>query len=210
MENETEVKNEKINQPKKNKWKIAFLVLLGLLIGIDAFIFFRISQTRESNNLTKENVAELAGTQVISLESNKEKVNALIDFYLQEFQKDSEIKYDFYLEEEAMLNGTFQVLGYPIQFYLYFDPYVTEDGNIQLKANSLSLGVLELSIADILSFIQKEYKLPDWVEVNPEKSFILLRLDKFDINKGLFVRAEQINLVDDIIQFSVYLPDEIK
>lgn len=207
---ENEVKSEKINRPKKNKWKIAFLVLLGLLIGIDAFIFFRISQTRESNNLTKENITELAGTQVISLESNKEKVNALIDFYLREFQKDSEIKYDFYLEEEAMLNGTFQVLGYPIEFYIYFDPYVTDNGNIQLKANSLSIGMLELPIADILSFIQKEYKLPNWVEVNPEKSFIVLRLDKFDINNGLFVRAEQINLVDDIIQFSVYLPDEIK
>lgn len=207
---ENEVKSEKINRPKKNKWKIAFLVLLGLLIGIDAFIFFRISQTRESNNLTKENITELAGTQVISLESNKEKVNALIDFYLREFQKDSEIKYDFYLEEEAMLNGTFQVLGYPIEFYIYFDPYVTDNGNIQLKANSLSIGMLELPIADILSFIQKEYKLPNWVEVNPEKSFIVLRLDKFDINNGLFVRAEQINLVDDIIQFSVYLPDKIK
>ena len=43
-------------------------------------------------------------------------MNKLIDFYLADFQKGSEIKYKFYLENDALLNGTFQVLGHDIPF----------------------------------------------------------------------------------------------
>ena len=38
---------------------------------------------------------------------------------------------NFIWENEALLNGTFEVLGFPIDFYLYFDPYVMENGNVQ-------------------------------------------------------------------------------
>ena len=107
-----------------------------------------------------------------------------------------------------MLNGTFEVLGYPIEFNLYFDPFVMNDGNVQLKAKSLSIGTLGLPIKEILKFVQRDYKLPSWVEVNPDDSTILLRLDQFRMQNGLFIRAEKINLVDDDIRMNIYLPKD--
>ncbi|WP_429955265.1 YpmS family protein [Enterococcus sp. AZ192] len=191
-----------------NRWKIAFLILVGTIIASLAFIFVRITQVREPNYKPVPELVAKEGTPVIAIQSNKKQVNALIDFFLSDFQKDSDITYKFYLENEAMLNGTFEVLGYPIEFNLYFDPFVMNDGNVQLKAKSLSIGTLGLPIKEILKFVQRDYKLPSWVEVNPDDSTILLRLDQFRMQNGLFIRAEKINLVDDDIRMNIYLPKD--
>lgn len=196
------------NKKNLNKWKVAFLILTGLVLGSLLFFTIRVTQIREPNLTKTETIAEKDGTPVLSVQSNKKQVNALIDFYLEDFQKGSDIKYQFYLENEALLNGTFDVLGHPIQFYLYFEPYVMDNGNVQLKAKSLSLGTLGLPIKEVLKFVQRDYKLPKWVEVDPDEKTILLRLDQFQMQNGLFLRAEKINLVDDEISMNIYLPKE--
>ncbi|MTD38875.1 DUF2140 family protein [Erwinia sp. CPCC 100877] len=210
MENEEKKQRKKGVTAKKkpNYWKAAFIILVAVIIASLAFVFVRITQVREPNYQAVPEIVEKEGTPVISIQSNKKQVNALIDFYLSDFQKGSDITYKFYLENEAMLNGTFKVLGHPIQFYLYFDPFVMNDGNVQLKAKSLSVGTLGLPMKEILKFVQRDYKLPKWVEVNPDESTILLRLDQFRMQNGLFIRAEKINLVDDDIQMNIYLPKE--
>lgn len=219
MMNEPEEKKEvkKGNKRRKkapevkksiNRWKVAFIVLVALIIGSVAFVFVRVTQVRETNYKPVPELVEKDGTPVIAIQSKKKQINALIDFYLSDFQKGSDITYKFYLENEAMLNGTFKVLGHPIQFYLYFDPYVMDNGNVQLKAKSLSIGTLGLPMKEILKFVQRDYKLPNWVEVNPDDSTILLRLDQFRMQNGLFIRAEKINLVDDDIRMNIYLPKD--
>lgn len=102
------------------------------------------------------------------------------------------------------------MLGHDIPFYLYFDPYVMANGNVQLKAKSLSIGTLGLPIKEVLKFAKRSYKLPKWVEINPDDQTVLLRLDQFRMQNGLFVRAEKINLVDDDIRMNIYLPKEKK
>lgn len=191
----------------RNYWKIAFITLVGCLAGVVVFFGIRLSQDREAPRVS-EQIIKRDGTSVLEFRSTKEKVNALMAFYLDEYQKDSGLQYTFYLENEALLSGTFKVLGYPIQFNLYFDPYVTEDGNIQLKAKSLSLGTLGLPIPDILRFVQRDYHLPNWVEVKPDEKIILLRLDQLEMENGLFLKAEKIDLVDNDIQMSLYLPEQ--
>ncbi|WP_181041717.1 YpmS family protein [Enterococcus faecalis] len=204
-------KSIKKTQPtnlKRNPWKIAFLVLVGLIIGSVAFVTFRATQVREPDLKKIPAIVEKEGEPVVTIQSKKQQVNKLIDFYLADFQKGSEIKYKFYLENDALLNGTFQVLGHDIPFYLYFDPYVMANGNVQLKAKSLSIGTLGLPIKEVLKFAKRSYKLPKWVEINPDDQTVLLRLDQFRMQNGLFVRAEKINLVDDDIRMYIYLPKE--
>ncbi|WP_420705985.1 YpmS family protein [Enterococcus sp. CWB-B31] len=197
------------SQPKKklNPWKIACLTIIGILAGIILFIGIRVTQVREPN-INSSQTTSIEGTPVLSIQSNKQQINSLIEFFLNEFQKDTDITYDFYLENEAMLTGTFKVLGYPIQFNLYFDPYVVDGGNVQLKAKSLSVGTLGLPIKDILNFVKRDYNLPGWVEVNPSEKYILLKLDEFRMQNGLFIRAEKINLIDDDIRVNLYLPSD--
>ncbi len=208
--------NEKKPEPKTlvkqgkiiNYWKIAFLALTGLLIGTTVFFASRIFQQRESGLNESTELVQREGSPVLTVNSNKSQVNQLIDFYLSDFQKGQDVTYDFELRNEALLTGEFQVLGFPITFYLYFDPYVTEEGNVQLKAKSLSIGTLDLPTSEVLKMIKRSFKFPEWIEVNADEQVILIRLDQFRMQNGLFIKANKINLVDDEIQMSLYLPAE--
>ena len=156
--------SESTKQPEKtaastkksiNYWKIAFLVLVGILLGTTVFFASRIFQQRETGLNESAELVQREGSPVLTVNSNKSQVNQLIDFYLSDFQKDQEVKYNFELRNEALLTGEFQVLGFPITFYLYFDPYVTEEGNVQLKAKSLSIGTLDLPTSEVMKMIKR-------------------------------------------------------
>jgi len=197
-----------VKNKKHNYWKYAFLILLGLIIGSTIFLGTRIFANREPDLPEVPAITERQGDPVLTINTQKEKVNQLISFFLTDFQEGQDIKYKFYLENEALLNGTFEVLGFPIDFYLYFDPYVMENGNVQLKAKSLSIGTLNLPIKDVMNMIKRNYKLPEWIEINTDDLTIMLRLDQFRMQNGMYIKADKIDLVNDDIRFSLYLPKD--
>ena len=87
------IKKIQPTNPKRNPWKIAFLVLVGLVIGSVAFVTFRATQVREPDLKKIPAIVEKEGEPVVTIQSKKQQVNKLIDFYLADFQKGSEIKY---------------------------------------------------------------------------------------------------------------------
>lgn len=194
---------------KVNPWKWAFLALVVLILGSGLFVTTRIFSIREPH-YTQKTTAVRAGDPVLTISSNKTQVNQLISFFLEEYLKDSEVKYDFVLENEAMLTGEFKVLGFSVTIYLYFDPYVMEDGNVQLRVKSLSVGTLDLPLKEVLKLVKRSFKFPEWIEMDTEAETMLLRLDQFQLENGMFIKANRINLLDDEIQFSLYLPKEDK
>lgn len=201
------MEKKNVTLAKLNPWKAAFLFLVAVLIGGFLLLFTRLTQEREnvSQNVAENVVRE--GDPVITINCNKEQVNRFVDFYLADLQKDAEQQYQFVLKNEALLTGEFDLLGFPVSFYLYFDPFVMANGNIQLKAKSLSIGALGLPINQVLKMIQNNSKIPEWIDIQPKEEMIILRLDQFELKNGMFFRADKINLVDNEIQLNVYLPE---
>lgn len=193
---------------KINGWKIAFLVLVGLLLGSGVFLATRVLSTRETNLPPSSETTVPEGSPVLTMNMDKKKLNTVMEYFLTEFQKDSDIKYEFYLENQALLKGQFSLLGADINFYLYFDPYVMDNGNVQLRARDLSIGTLNLPVSEVMSMIVRSYKFPEWVEVSAKDQTIELKLDQFKLQNGMFIRADHIDLVGDDIQFGLYLPQE--
>lgn len=201
------MEKKNVTLTKLNPWKAAFLFLVAVLIGGFLLLFTRLTQERENvSQIIAENVVR-EGDPVITINSNKEQVNRFVDFYLADLQKDAEQQYQFVLKNEALLTGEFDLLGFPVSFYLYFDPFVMANGNIQLKAKSLSIGALGLPINQVLKMIQNNSKIPEWIDIQPKEEMIILRLDQFELKNGMFFRADKINLVDNKIQLNVYLPE---
>ena len=201
------MEKKNVTLTKLNPWKAAFLFLVAVLIGGFLLLFTRLTQERENvSQIIAENVVR-EGDPVITINSNKEQVNRFVDFYLADLQKDAEQQYQFVLKNEALLTGEFDLLGFPVSFYLYFDPFVMANGNIQLKAKSLSIGALGLPINQVLKMIQNNSKIPEWIDIQPKEEMINLRLDQFELKNGMFFRADKINLVDNEIQLNVYLPE---
>lgn len=208
MTNEKQKKMKQKPAFLKNPWKIAFLLLIGLLLGAMLFLYLRVTAVREPEYRPLKDEVSLKGDPTFQVQFKKKQVNQVISYYLNDFLKDSGGQYSFYLEDQALLNGTFSVLGHDVQFYLYFDPYVMENGNVQLKAKSLSIGTLNLPISEIMKYIGSSFDLPKWVEINPKEKVVVLHLDQFKLQNGMHTRAEKINLIDDDIRFNVYLPIE--
>lgn len=201
------MEKKNVTLTKLNPWKAAFLFLVAVLIGGFLLLFTRLTQERENvSQIIAENVVR-EGDPVITINSNKEQVNRFVDFYLADLQKDAEQQYQFVLKNEALLTGEFDLLGFPVSFYLYFDPFVMANGNIQLKAKSLSIGALGLPINQVLKVIQNNSEIPEWIDIQPKEEMIILRLDQFELKNGMFFRADKINLVDNEIQLNVYLPE---
>lgn len=191
----------------ENPWKLAFFILFGILVGALSFLFLRVSQERESSELLqKANIESYDPTFQVQLTKNQ--TNQLINFYINEIQSNSSVEYKFILENQALLSGTFELLGHGINFYIYFEPYVLTNGDIQLKAKSISVGTLSLPISELMNYVKNVYDLPTWVEVDASNEIITLHLNQFKLKNGMFVKAEQIDLIDDIIQINVYLPTE--
>ena len=191
---------------KINGWMVAFFVLLGVVVGSGIVVANRILEPREVLTSNSAKLVERDGSPVVTIESTKQQVNELIAFYLQDYSEKSGLDYTFTLENQALLNGQFKVLGMPVNFYLYFDPYVMENGNVQLKAKSLSIGTLGVPIKEVMKLVKRSYKLPSWIEIKPSDGTVLIRLDQFRMQNGLFIKAEKIDLVDDKIKASLYLP----
>ena len=201
------MEKKNVTLTKLNPWKAAFLFLVAVLIGGFLLLFTRLTQERENvSQIIAENVVR-EGDPVITINSNKEQVNRFVDFYLADLQKDAEQQYQFVLKNEALLTGEFDLIGFPASFYLYFDPFVMANGNIQLKAKSLSIGALGLPINQVLKMIQNNSEIPEWIDIQPKEEMIILRLDQFELKNGMFFRADKINLVDNEIQLNVYLPE---
>ncbi|WP_297075416.1 YpmS family protein [uncultured Enterococcus sp.] len=210
MEPKTDKQIPHQNKRQHNYWKIAFLVLVGLILGTGVFITSRILDTKPFPVKETPAIVERNGTPVVNISSNKTQVNELIDFYLGDYREKSGLDYEFVLNDQAMLKGEFKLLGVPINFYLYFDPYVMEDGNVQLKAKSLSIGTLGVPISEVMKLIKRSYELPEWIEIDAKEKTVMIRLDQFRMQNGLFIKAEKIDLVDDVIQASLYLPASTK
>ena len=201
----------KIKWQEINGWKVAFILLSTVLIGASLVVMSRLTQEREDFSALVEKQPDLTGEPLLAIRSQKAQINKIVAVYLEDLQKDAkkgkEQNYQFVLKNEALISGEFDLLGFPLRFYLYLDPFVMDNGNVQLKAKSLSVGALNLPITQVLKMIAKTPELPKWIEVKPKEETIVLRLDQFKIGNGLYLKAEKINLVEDEIEFSIYLAE---
>lgn len=187
----------------KKYWKQILIALIVIVLALITFVYIRAITEREEIKVVEKNNTE---TPSFQLKLNKAQTNELINFYLEDFQKDSKIKYTFVLENLALIQGDFELLGKTLKLYFYFRPSVLEDGNVELSVESISVGTLELPSSDILKYIAKNYKIPDWVLIKPNDDKILIKLNEFKLENGIYFSAEKTDLINDQIEVNVFIP----
>lgn len=180
------------NQTKKqiNPWKWGFmgliiLILLGLLTTI--FLIHSNPKKPVTTGVSSTQTTPVAAT------FNKKQINALSDYYLNKQQAGETNQYHFKIEDQAIVYGTVIVLGSPVNYSLFLTPNVESNGNVTLKATKLSVGKLRLPISVVMALVQKSYKLPDWVTMNPAKNEIYLDINHIN-NDGINYRAKKIDM----------------
>ncbi|WP_088808613.1 MULTISPECIES: YpmS family protein [Listeria] len=188
-----------------NYWKIICLALLLLIGGFFIWIYlsiFVLSPTESGGPAlisNKKNVEFQTST-------TKADLNKLIATYIDDFTNDDDIGYDVYVGNTVTFQAEAELFNEPIQLTLNFSPKVVDDGNVLLTLKSMSVGALPLPVSSVMSFVNKEYKFPDWVTVIPKKKTIYLALDRLKLKGDTKVRVDALNLKKDDISFTLLVP----
>lgn len=201
------MEQKRTNKEKKettNYWKWAFLVLLAILIGTGIWFVRQLQPV--SVGEVNEAPVDTTDVMTFSVATQKEDLTQVINQYIQEEVQGDNVNYQVMIDETFQLSGSFELFGFEIPFDLYMDPYVTENGNIQLRANQLSLGQLNVPISFAMNQMGSQLSIPDWVAFDGETETITFNLNEFQLDSGMYFSAERINLEENEILMNVYLP----
>ncbi|HEL2277655.1 YpmS family protein [Streptococcus suis] len=185
-----------------NIWKWLFLAQLALLIGCGIVLYTRIQTDRE--DLTKLVQTSGEDTKVGTFSTNREQLNQTITNYLKEYQTE-EFSYQLFItSQQVVFEGSYQIFGVTIPLYIYFQPSKMEDGSILLRIIEISVGSLSLPKAEVLAYLQKNYKLPAFVKIDSEQAQVQVQLTELKNKFGLYGKANTIDLYNDQFIVDIY------
>jgi uncharacterized protein YpmS len=189
----------------KNKWKIGFLLLLGInlliaIVMLSLVMFPSVGpQTSKVESPRGEHVS-------FYVKSNKNDLNKLINHYIKEEAADSPIDYRVLLGEEVELYGTLQFFGDELNMKLTFEPKALGNGDLVLQQKSMTIGRLHLPISYVLNFIGKNYKIPKGVDIRPKDQLIYIHMQQLKQKSDIKIKADKFDLKKDDIAFTIFVP----
>ncbi|HEM5321658.1 TPA: YpmS family protein [Streptococcus suis] len=185
-----------------NIWKWLFLAQLALLIGCGIVLYTRIQTDRE--DLTKLVQTSGEDTKVGTFSTNREQLNQTLTNYLKEYQTE-EFSYQLFVtSQQVVFEGSYQIFGVTIPLYIYFQPSKMEDGSILLRITEISVGSLSLPKAEVLAYLQKNYKLPAFVKIDSAQAQVQVQLTELKNKFGLYGKANTIDLYNDQFIVDIY------
>ncbi|HHT7813675.1 TPA: YpmS family protein [Streptococcus suis] len=185
-----------------NIWKWLFLAQLALLIGCGIVLYTRIQTDRE--DLTKLVQTSTEDTKVGTFSTNREQLNQTLTNYLKDYQTE-EFSYQLFVtSQQVVFEGSYQIFGVTIPLYIYFQPSKMEDGSILLRIIEISAGSLSLPKAEVLAYLQKNYKLPAFVKIDSEQAQVQIQLTELKNKFGLYGKANTIDLYNDQFIVDIY------
>ncbi|PLS16252.1 DUF2140 domain-containing protein [Bacillus sp. M6-12] len=187
------------------KWRALFFSLLFINIFVITLLIILISLPATHDNIEQE--GRVHEDIQFKVHTNKSDLNKLINRYLTDEGLRGPIEYHVILAEEVELYGTVPAFGRDFEMKLTFEPKALENGDLLLKQKSMSLGQLNLPVSYILSFINKQYKIPDWVSIQPNEEKIYLSLQNLKLKSNVKVKAEEFDLENDKISFILSVPN---
>ncbi|TMU86847.1 DUF2140 family protein [Bacillus sp. BHET2] len=189
----------------KNKWKVGFFVLLGMIVAgliiIVSMVFMPIKEDAlpKSSKGSNQEVG-------FNVETNKKDLNLIIEHYIKEEGMQGPVDYDVQLKDDVELMGSVPVFTSNLDFKLDFEPKALENGDILLKQKSISVGSLNLPVSYVLKVLRDSYHFPDWVKIQPSDELIYVSLQDMKLKSDIKVRAKEFDLEEDNISFRLLVP----
>jgi uncharacterized protein YpmS len=191
----------------KNKWKKGFFLLLGIDLLIFILIISLVLTPSDETGKVKNSKSN-KDTVSFKIKSNKNDLNQLINHYLKKEAADTPIDYQVRLGNEVELYGEIPFFSEKLNMKLTFVPKALENGDLQLKQKSISLGSLHLPVSTVLVFIRDNYKLPVGVDIRPNDKLVNVHMQQLKLKSDLKVKVDKFDLKKDDIAFTLLVPVE--
>lgn len=200
--NENQRRSTQQNNKKVNGWKWAFLVLVGLILGF--FIYLTVNiQPLSVNEQNNTPLNERDEDIVLSTSLNNEDAEQLINTYLDAAVGEDFESYDVRLTNQLEVHGDIAFLGFDVPFALYLDPYVIENGNIQLRGERVELANFSLPVSGVMSLLGNQIDFPDFVAIDSDRQMIAINLNELTADYNFDVAMTQIDLEAELIELNL-------
>lgn len=198
-----ELRRSRASKKRPSIWRAAFFTLLFLvvlaLVVLMAFLTGGFSASNQSpENFTSQQTSDA----IFTVQANKKQLQSMINQQIAD-SKDKRLSYHVAIGDQVVLKGSYRLLFTGIPFSLTFVPKVS-NGDIILKETNVRLGDMKLPDEEVLAFLKSGTRFPKWVVVQPSKRQIYINLTKIQVQKGLYLHAETINLPGNDVSLTVH------
>ncbi|KIY22260.1 MULTISPECIES: YpmS family protein [Mesobacillus] len=190
----------------KNKWKIGFFILLGVISASILLFWMLISLPAEESKIEPDKSNAARDDVSFHVSTNKRDLNRVINHYVEEEAKNSQFEYQVLLTDEVELYGTIPIFSQELELKLTFEPQALENGDLILKQRSISVGRLNLPVSTVLKFVRDSYHLPTAVDIQPNEERVYVSMQKLKLKSDLKVRVNEFDLKKDNLKFTLLVP----
>jgi uncharacterized protein YpmS len=190
----------------KNKWKLAFFVLLGLIAALLLILFIMVTSPADKSKVEPVKNTSEQEDVAFKVATNKRDLNRVINHYIEEEGKNSQIDYQVLLTDEVELYGTLPLFSQELELRLTFEPKALENGDLILYQKSISVGKLRLPVSTVLKFVRDSYSLPAAVNIQPDEERVYVSMERLKLKSDIKVRINEFDLKKDNIKFTLFVP----
>lgn len=191
------------NVKKVNKWKWAFLLLLFIiLLGFFAFLKLLEPRSIEKN---KDTVYSTADEIEITSSLNKKDAEFVMNSYLDTQTEDENISYQIEIDEVIDLTSTIKIQSLELPIEMTFEPFATDKGNLQLRAQSMEVASLSLPLGLVLKLLTNQIDLPEYVQVDSKEKIIQVDFNGLRNYYPYGIELERVDLKTDDIQLKLFV-----
>ena len=187
---------------KRNYWKIAFLAL----IAINLFVMISsLIPSRTKHQVSTTQIVE-QGENWMEVTLSKTEIQNILEIVTKKNQIENPSFPNFVMNDSVIqITGDAKALGVTVPYKMTTVPYVTEEGAIQLKIQSVQLRGFSLPVFLALGRLQ-QMEFPEWFQLNTENQYFLLNLS--GLHEGNTIKAKKINLKTNEFIFSISISND--
>ena len=187
---------------KRNYWKIAFLALIAINLFV---IISSLIPSRTKHQVSTTQIVE-QGENWMEVTLSKTEIQNILEIVTKKNQIENPSFPNFVMNDSVIqITGDAKALGVTVPYKMTTVPYVTEEGAIQLKIQSVQLGGFSLPVFLALGRLQ-QMEFPEWFQLNTANQYFLLNLS--GLHEGNTIKAKKINLKTNEFIFSISISND--
>lgn len=188
---------------KKQNWRSLFFLLLGLNVVFLLIFLFILFWPLPSPNINISTHEGFESRAEFNIQSSKQDINQIVNDYLDEVMRGNNIQLSLNIDEDVHLFGSITAFGTDVPISIKMDPIVQENGDLVLKQNEMSLGLLNLPRDRMIHYIGAQMDAPDWLYFDSANEQIYIAVTEINRDGQFHMSVKDIDLSKDIIDFNI-------
>lgn len=207
MDDQKRSKNKR-NNTGINWWKWAFLGLIAIII-IFSIQLINAIETASINEPNLDTVEYTDQEMVFTTSATREDTEQFINTFLSTTLDEEYDNFSVEIQDQLNVHGQLEVFQFTVPFALSFDPYVLENGNVQLRADAVELGNFSLPVGATMSLLANQLEVPYFISIDSETEMIVINLNEFSEEQDIGIQMVRIDLPEDVIQMNLYVHEDM-